>query len=298
MLASIAPDIHPLTNAPLLPHLVKLLKCSSCGNRHFEIHRDESTSLETQTHCVVVCETCKTCFKYEYGILEMLVDKPTGLTLAQKSNFINIVARWYQTAWRSWCMTVFCAKKCTNTIEAEKIIQWIHFEELPENPVFVDVGTSHGFYAIEIAKRLKESNSTGYIVAIDFSRKMLYEATRAAHKNLVSERIIWVLADVEECPILSDTVNIVTCGGSLNEYRNPQKAIQEAVRILKTNGSYVTMNLFVKNLFTGLFLSIIHLISGLSFYSNELWNNLFSRFGFRITQQEKSGIVMFTVSKK
>lgn len=298
MFTEITSEIHPFTNAQLLPRLLQSLKCSSCGKHHFEIHRDESTALDIQTHCVVVCEDCKTCFKYENGILEMLMEKPSGLSVAQKSNFMSVVANNYQTGWRSWCMTMFCAQKYSNAMEAEKIIQMIELGNLPEDPILVDVGTSHGFYAIAIAKKLKEMNSTGFVIAIDFSKKMLYQAVSAAEKNFVSERVIWLLADVEDVPLADASADRVTCGGSLNEYRHPEKAIRESARILNTGGSYVTMNLFRKNVLTGLLLSIVHWTSGLSFFSKEYWSNLFARNGFQVLQQETTGIVMFTVSKK
>ncbi|MBL7994629.1 methyltransferase domain-containing protein [bacterium] len=298
MLADLLPEIHPLTNAQLLPKLLPLLRCSSCGKCRFDIHRDESTMVDIQTHCVVVCDECQSCFKYENGILEVLVEKASGLSIAQKSNFIGLVANSYQSGWRSWCMSVFCGQKCPNAMEAEKIIQLIEFDELPENPVFVDFGTSHGFYAIAIARKLKEMNSAGFVIAIDFSKKMLRQAVVAAEKNSVSERIIWILADVEACPLQNESAVRVTCGGSLNEYRHPEKAIQESARVLKRGGSYITMNLFRKNNWSGWLLSFVHLLSGLVFFSQENWNRLFTGGGFRIVQQEIKGIVMFTASKK
>ncbi|KAB2877818.1 class I SAM-dependent methyltransferase [bacterium] len=298
MLADLLPEIHPLTNAQLLPRLLPLLRCSSCGKSQFEIHRDESTDLDIQNHCVVVCDACKSCFKYENGILEMLVEKTPGLSVAQKSNFIGLVANNYQKGWRSWCMTMFCGQKCTNAMEAEKIIQLIEFDELPGIPVFVDFGTSHGFYAIAIAKKLKEMNSAGFVVAIDFSKKMLRQAAAAAEKNLVSEKIIWLLADVEFCPLQNESTERVTCGGSLNEYRHPEKAIRESARILKSDGSYITMNLFRKNVITGWLLHFVRLTTGLVFHSQKNWNRLFADVGFQISQQETKGIVMFTASKK
>lgn len=291
-------DIHPPTNAPLLSRLLALLKCTSCGKTHFEIHRDESTELAIQTHCVVVCNACQTCIKYENGILEMITEKPVGLTVAQKSNFMSPVARNYLSGWRSWCMTVFCAQKFSNAMESKILLEMIAPTELADEPVFVDLGTSHGFYAIEIAGKLREIHSDGFVIAVDFSKKMLRCAVAAAERSGVGEKILWLLADVENLPLAAACADRVTCGGSLNEYRHAEKAIQESARILKNNGRYFTMNLFSKGVFTRFLLSVIHLVTGLSFFNKEYWNSLFIRNGFQILQQEIRGIVMFTLSKK
>lgn len=298
MLAEIAIEIHPYTNAPLLPRLLQILKCSSCGKNHFEIHRDESTPLNKQTHCVIVCEECKTCFKYDNGILDMLVEKPYGLSMAQKSNFMSMFVNHYQTGWRSWCMTVFCGQNFTNAMEIEKITQMMEFGTLPENPILLDVGTGHGFYAIALAKKLIAENSAGFVIAIDFSKKMLCQAVAAAERSSVGEKIIWILADVEDCPVADTSVDRVTCGGSLNEYRHPEKAVQESARILKKEGNYLTMNLFRKNALISFLLLILHWASGLLFFSKEYWNYLFTRSGFQILRQETIGMAMFTISKK
>lgn len=298
MLADIVSDIHPRTNAPLLPQVLNISRCPSCGASHFEIHRDESTPLATQTHCVVVCETCKTCFKYENGILEMLLEKPSGLTLAQKSNFFGLVADRYQSGWRSWCMNLFCGSKFTNDMESEKIIRLLEFETLPPEPIFVDAGTSHGFYAIAIAKKLKEMNSDGFVIAIDFSKKMLYKAVVAAEKDAVGDKILWLLADVEDPPIADQSIDRVSCGGSLNEYRHPERAIGATARIIKSGGRYVTMNLFSNNKTMAIFLAFVHTLSGLIFLTKDFWNKMFTANGFRIAEQESRGMAMFTVSMK
>ncbi|MBL7960801.1 methyltransferase domain-containing protein, partial [bacterium] len=149
-----------------------------------------------------------------------------------------------------------------------------------------------------IAKKLKEMNSAGFVVALDFSKKMLRQAVAAAEKDSVSEKIIWLLADVEFCPLQKESAERVTCGGSLNEYRHPEKAIRESARILKSDGSYITMNLFIKNVITGWLLHFVRLTTGLVFHSQKNWNRLFADVGFQIVQQETKGIVMFTASKK
>ncbi len=298
MLHEIAKEIHSPTNAALLARVISLLRCTSCGASRFEIHRDESTPLDIQTHCVVVCEECKTCFKYENGILEMLTERPSGLSLAQRSNFTDMVADYYQSAWRSWCMHLFCGKKFDNEAESKQLIDLLRFNELPQNPVFVDVGTSHGYYAISVAGKLKETHPEGYVIGIDFSKKMLYRAVAAAEKAAVSDRILWILADAEDMPFSGGCADRVTCGGGLNEYGHPQKVISECARVVSENSLYVTMNLFSKGAFSKFLFFITRLISGLLFLTRDSWNRMLEEAGFHQREQRICGVVMFTVSQK
>ena len=298
MLTEIALEIHTQTNASLLPQLISLLRCPVCGLSRFEIHRDESTSLEVQTHCVIVCGECKNCFKYENNILELLTESPTHLTLAQRSNFNGFIANHYQSAWRSWCMRVFWGRKFSNSAESQQLIELLQLNDLPDCPVFIDLGTSHGFYAITIAKQLKDDDSKGFVIGVDFSKKMLSQAVAAAEKASVAEKIVWLLADAENLPLSSGTVDRISCGGSLNEYREPQKVLNESKRVLKENGAGVIMNLYKNGIVSKILFSLIHFFSGLSFFSKETWNQMLIKNGFKISKQRTGGVVMFSLLQK
>ncbi len=298
MIAEIALEIHTRTNAHLLPRVVPLLKCPECGTSNFEMHNDTSTRIEFLTHCVVVCNACKTCFHYSDGILDMLIEKPNLLTRAQKTNFTDFVANNYQSKWRPWCMSVFCGRKFSNRSEAEKLIDMTQFDRLPQAPVLVDFGTGHGFYAVAMAKKLSDMKSGGFVIAIDFSRKMLHRALDFAEKNRVGPDILWVVADVEKTPIESGSVDRVTCGGSLNEYQQPETAVAEACRILKKESVFYAMNLFLKNGWTGWFQKFAAFSLGLSYHPVEHWNRVFGQNKLEIGKQDRLGAVMFTSLKK
>jgi ubiquinone/menaquinone biosynthesis C-methylase UbiE/uncharacterized protein YbaR (Trm112 family) len=298
MLTEIALEIHTPTNASLLPQLISLLSCPVCSLSRFEIHRDESTSLEVQTHCVIVCEECKNCYKYENGILEMLTEQPPNLSLAQKSNFKSLVANYYQSAWRSWCMRIFWGRNFSNAVEAQQLIELLQLNDLPDWPVFIDLGTSHGFYAITIAKKLKETDSRGFVIGIDFSKKMLSQAVAASEKAAVAEKIVWLLADAEKLPLFNGAVDRISCGGSLNEYREPQKVLNESKRVLKENGSGVIMNLYKNGIVSKILFPLIHFFSGLSFFSKETWDQMLIKNGFKISKQRTGGVVMFSLLQK
>lgn len=228
----------------------------------------------------------------------MLAEKPSRLTRAQKTNFTNFVVNNYQSKWRPWCMSVFCGRKFSNRTEAEKLIDMMQFDRLPEAPVLVDFGTSHGFYAVAQAKKLLDMNSDGFVIAIDFSGKMLHRALDFAEKNRVGPGILWIIADVEKTPIERESVDRVTCGGSLNEYQHPEMAVAEARRILKKDSIFYPMNLFLKNGWAGWIQKLAGFSLGLSYYSVEHWNRVFDQNKLEIVEQDQLGAAMFTSLKK
>jgi uncharacterized protein YbaR (Trm112 family) len=298
MLSEIAREIHTHTNTRLLSHVAPILKCPTCGISDFEIHCDTSTPIEFLTHGVMVCHACKTCYRFDDGILHLLIEEPAPLTLAQRTNFMTGIAAHYQWGWRSWCMGLFCGRKFPNATEAEKLIAMLEWDGLPPDPVFVDFGTSHGFYAITIAKKLAETNRAGLVIALDFSRKMLVRAYASAVKHDVADKILWILADVEKTPMADASVDRVSCGGSLNEYQRPQAAMAEAQRILKENSIYYAMNLFLKRGAAGSLQKLFAFLLGLSYYPADEWNRLFTLNKFTISKQDRIGAVLFTVLRK
>ncbi|MBX7153042.1 class I SAM-dependent methyltransferase [bacterium] len=291
-------DIHPKTNAWLLTRAITLLRCTECHAQNFVIYRDDNMPLEVLSHCVVVCQACQTCFKYDKGILEMLQEKPSDLTLAQRTNFWHLVANRYQKNWRNWCMSLFCANKFSNEQEKEKLTDWLQMNSLPSHSVCIDLATSHGFYAITLAEKMIAHQMDGIILAVDFSKKMLTQAVSQAQSAGVSDKILWILADVESAIFSENVASRISCGGSMNEYRHASKVLGNTHTWLNDSGLFFVMNLFARNSFLSAILNIIHRISGLNFFTFQRWNEFFVGNQFGIHRQEAKGVVMFTLLKK
>lgn len=294
MLAELAREIIPRTNAPLLERALPYLRCAECGASSFTIFCDGSTERNVTTHGVIVCGGCQTCYHYADGILELLREKPSALSLAQRTNFWTPVALGYQEYWRSWCMRLFCGGRFT--LENEK--HWLTDRVVvSEGRMHVDLGTSHGFYAIAIAEAMKKSSVDGCVIAIDFSKAMLRQAVARAERHDVTDRILFILADVENLPLSGDSANGVTCGGSLNEYAHAETVIAEAHRVLQPNARFVTMHLIDPGGMVGFFARLAGL-TGLRFLTPTAWASLFTRSGFRATSSDRRGMAEFTTLEK
>ncbi len=295
VLRDLAPEILPATNAAMVMEVIDFLVCPECRSSSFKPYHDESTALIVLKNAVIVCNECQTCYHYDEGILEMLQERPENLTLAQRTNFWPFITANYQKYWRSWCMTLMCGNIFSNTRESGILKESLKLDELTGNDWVVDIGTSHGFYAIEVAKHLKKVGSSARVMAVDFSKKMLKQASKRATQSGVDDCILFVLADVEALPFRQNFARRVSCGGSLNEYRHPDIALQEISRILKPDGVFFAMNLFLNSMAWPILKFLA--LSGLTFHRLRDWNARF-RSLFEIRNQFQSGIIMISTLSK
>lgn len=298
MIPDIAFELQPRTSAPLLQTGLARFTCPECGDGRLTLYRDESVEMEVVSHAVVVCNGCQKCFNYQNGVLNFLPERPASLTAAQRSNFSWPVSTYYQSVWRSWCLSLFMAQRFSNAEESEKLIHLIEWDSLPEDPVFVDFGTSHGFYATTIAGQLRQMNKRGFVIAVDVSLPMLKQANRRAQALELSDRILWVVADVEKNPLQPAEVDWITCGGGLNEYGRPLVVLHEVTRLLTDRGALVAMFLQRGPGLVGLVQDLVHHLTGLKFLTKHHWHDLFAKSGLRIVSDESKGIVRFTVAKR
>jgi ubiquinone/menaquinone biosynthesis C-methylase UbiE/DNA-binding HxlR family transcriptional regulator len=102
--------------------------------------------------------------------------------------------------------------------------------------VVADLGAGEGAFALQLAARASK------VIAVDSSAKMIEVgrelAARAGIKN-----IDFRLGDMEEIPIADSEVELVFFSQSLHHALHPERAIQEAARILAPGGRIVVLDL-------------------------------------------------------
>jgi ArsR family transcriptional regulator len=102
--------------------------------------------------------------------------------------------------------------------------------------VIADLGTGEGAFAMLLAQRAKK------VVAVDTSAKMIdvgrEEALRHGIKN-----VEFRIGDMEEVPIGDAEVDLVFFSQSLHHALHPERAVDEASRILKPGGRVVVLDL-------------------------------------------------------
>lgn len=222
------------------------------------------------------------------NIIQLIGNNYPKTTLAQDTNFIPLTAENYEDLWRKKSIKAISGTDFSMEDEQRLICEWLN----PQNgDKILDLGTSTAMYP----RLLIKHNPDTHIVAIDLSMPMLRKAREKSIED--GANIYLVQANAENLPFFAGSFDSVTCGGSLNEFRDPIKALYEARRVLKKGGYLFMMYLMKADSYLGLALQKASSIGGISFWSEEESTQLFSRAGFCIEKDEKHGIVHFVLLK-
>jgi len=102
--------------------------------------------------------------------------------------------------------------------------------------VIADLGACEGAFALLLAERAKK------VIAVDTSAKMIEVGREQALRHGV-ENVEYRLGDMEEVPIDPATVDLVFFSQSLHHALHPERAVEEAARILVPGGRVVILDL-------------------------------------------------------
>jgi ubiquinone/menaquinone biosynthesis C-methylase UbiE len=102
--------------------------------------------------------------------------------------------------------------------------------------VVADLGAGEGTFALQLSSRAKK------VIAVDASAKMIEVGRELAARHGI-KNIDYRLGDMEELPIADGEVELVFFSQSLHHALHPERAIQEAARILAPGGRIVVLDL-------------------------------------------------------
>ncbi len=107
--------------------------------------------------------------------------------------------------------------------------------------VIADLGAGEGTLALLLAQRAE------LVIAVDSSEKMVEYGAGVAKTHGV-KNLEYRLGDLEELPLTAGEADLALLHQSLHHALHPQKALDEAWRILKPGGRVVVMDLLKHNL--------------------------------------------------
>jgi ubiquinone/menaquinone biosynthesis C-methylase UbiE len=113
---------------------------------------------------------------------------------------------------------------------------------LNENSHVLEIGTSTGFTAIELAKLVQCS-----VTAVDLNEESLQEAQRRAEAEGVADKIKFVVQDASKLDYKDEQFDMVFCGNVTSYLNNKSKCLQEFIRVLKPHGFIAAIPMYYLN---------------------------------------------------
>ncbi len=225
------------------------------------------------------------------GVLDLIGHALPPVSLAQRSNFLWPTSTYYEQVWRTRSLTLLADEPFPVRRELDLLNRWVQPER---GGLYVDVGTSHGLYARNLAHVFEARGATGTVVALDIAPAMLKRAGELiAQKGYTT--VDRVRARAQALPVADGTVAGVTNGGTFNEMGAQHDALCEVRRVLAPDGVSFTMSLVAAHTRVGARVqSVLGAALGLIFPTRGETNVMYNAAGLTITDQEQDGIVLLT----
>ena len=191
----------------------------------------------------------------------------------------------YDRVWRGKAFRILTGRNHPPRRELQKVLEAI---DIDSSAVVLDNACANGYYGRSIASKMKRRRSSGVVVANDISLPMLETALHLARQAGVDHRMLFVRSDSESMPFLDKSFDAVMCGGSLNEFRNPDRVVGELHRVMKPS-AHGSLMLQIASQAPRLqrFQRILESTSGLVFpTADEVLAMLSRRFRVAVTLQE------------
>lgn len=103
----------------------------------------------------------------------------------------------------------------------------------------LDMGCGTG----AILEKISKENPKAFLFGLDLSENMIAEAKK---KNIPKAQ--YVIGDAENLPYENEKFDVVICNQSFHHYPNPQKAFNEAYRVLKKSGIFIVCDMYCNKL--------------------------------------------------
>lgn len=244
-------------------------------------------------------------YRIRPGYLDLLGKNSAVRNVANLSNYLPGAGAAYEPLWRVRSLDLLTGEKFSNQREVQKIAEMLRItdgsgadtgerrSERHSERRYLDLGCSAGLYTRELARLL---GASGHVVGVDISPSMLRQAARNCEAAGVEASLL--RADAESLPFAPESFDGVLCGGSLNEFGNPGRALAEAARVLKPGGRIAIMGLLKSDTPRGSLVQRFLNTGGAQFFSTSGIREMLSEAGLTPEELETYGGVFFAAALK
>lgn len=151
---------------------------------------------------------------------------------------------------------------------------------------FVDIGCGNGFFALPAARIVGE---TGKVYGLDVDAEFISELKEKATKEGLTNLSLMV-GEAEEEILCEGCADIVFFGIDLHDFKDPAKVLENARRMLKSDGLLVDLDWKKEPMDIGPPLHIR--------FSEEEASNLIETAGFKIESMKEAGGYHYLITAK
>jgi 2-polyprenyl-6-hydroxyphenyl methylase/3-demethylubiquinone-9 3-methyltransferase len=224
-------------------------------------------------------------YEVKNGYLDLLRSRVGAANIANLTNFLPGAGLAYEPLWRVHSLTLLTGEPFPTDRELGMISDLV----IPERGGrYLDLGCSAGLYTRSLAHELGDR---GEVVGIDISPSMLKEATRRARK--IGAEPSFARADAHNLPFAAASFSGAVCGGTLNEFGDPARALRETCRVLEPGGRFAIMGILRAQTVRGRHLQRFLSIGGVRFFDPDELRNLLDHAGFDPDQLRTHGLIFF-----
>ncbi|CAN5795382.1 MAG: class I SAM-dependent methyltransferase [Rubrobacter sp.] len=223
-------------------------------------------------------------YEIKDGYLDLLKTSTGADSLANLTNFLPGAGRGYEPLWRVRSLNLLTGEPFPNERELEIITRLVR-------PVregrYLDLGCSAGLYTRSLSRNL----DSGLAVGIDISPSMLREANRRA--RAIGANPSFVRANAKNLPFFDASFAGAVCGGSLNEFGDPARALRETHRVLEPGGRLAIMGILLAATPRGRRLQRFLSTGGIRFFHPDEPQSLLGHTGFEPDPLQTYGPIFF-----
>jgi SAM-dependent methyltransferase len=228
-------------------------------------------------------------YQIQDGYLDLLKSRAGADSLASLTNFLPGAGYGYEPLWRVHSLSLLTGQSFPNERELEIIKRLVR-------PVrggrYLDLGCSTGLYTRSLSSNL----DSGAAVGIDISPSMLREAARRA--RAIGAKPSFIRANAKHLPFLDASFTGAVCGGSLNEFGDPARALRETCRVLEPGGRLAIMGILRAGTPRGRRLQRFLSRGGIRFFEIDELHSLLDHAGFEPDPPQSYGPVFFSGSTR
>lgn len=223
------------------------------------------------------------------GIVTAKAWNDPALSPAQWINLLALTARAYEPLWRHRSIAWLTAGKLDTAEELRTLVAWL--DPQPGDTI-LDAGCSAGLYARTLAR----AQDRARLYAVDISQAFLHEARRRAEREGVALALLQ--ANVEHMPFRDHAFDAIVSGGSLNEFRHPERALAEFSRTLVAGGRLFLMYTARSTTPAGRALQRTMELSGLAFPRPEEVDDWANERGLEVVRQSLHPPIVLAMYRK